>query len=593
MFATVAVALAVACSAGTAWAGNRVQRSLVQTAYGPVQGYVSGNSVMWTGIRYAVAERFEKPIAPPSFTDTYAADFSAPACMQPGDQFFMPGLSITIPAKSEDCLFAEIYAPRFVHGHGRLSPVTVVFQGNTRWTNDMTAMNASAYSDRGNVVVVFNYRMGYSGLLVEDGIETNLWFHDQMALLDYVSANIAAFGGDPNRMTYECQFSNCQDVMLHIRTGSTSPQPKNVLMDNLADVAWLHANVTRGITKVWQSDPRIACNQSTAVERVACLKSLTPEQLFSATVGFNTVLPRASYGQGTLFEKEPMQYMRDGDYNKRVRFMAITPEDPGKSFIPFITGALFGQILPFAAIPDTLTANLLIGYHVGRIHAPPTIIPALLATYLPMLQDPGMNAALVLAQSIGDHLYNCALQELEYILRRDGVRVYAALFTHGPDNSTVTIPYPDLDGTSGYGLLTSFLMGDDQARGFPQWVESFSSREADLVDILMDWTSNFAKTGKPRDGWKRSSRGYNSIGINSIEDTDMVSPPFYGSRCTDVWAQSRGGTPLILTPPSTSTSTSTSPDEMPGSARRAKSIDFDFNALLSEMRSTLRGNAAA
>ena len=51
------------------------------------------------------------------------------------------------------------------------------------------------------VCVAINYRMGIEGFLPIAGVPTNLGLRDMIAALEWVQANIAAFGGDPANVT--------------------------------------------------------------------------------------------------------------------------------------------------------------------------------------------------------------------------------------------------------------------------------------------------------------------------------------------------------------------------------------------------------
>ncbi len=51
------------------------------------------------------------------------------------------------------------------------------------------------------VVVGLNYRLGALGFLAADGVPSNLGLRDLLAAIDWVRANAAAFGGDPDRIT--------------------------------------------------------------------------------------------------------------------------------------------------------------------------------------------------------------------------------------------------------------------------------------------------------------------------------------------------------------------------------------------------------
>ena len=51
------------------------------------------------------------------------------------------------------------------------------------------------------IVVLLNYRLGSFGFLKVDGGEYNCGLHDVIMALRFVKNEIAAFGGDPNRVT--------------------------------------------------------------------------------------------------------------------------------------------------------------------------------------------------------------------------------------------------------------------------------------------------------------------------------------------------------------------------------------------------------
>jgi len=67
---------------------------------------------------------------------------------------------------------------------------------------DTPGYDAQRIARDGDVVVVtFNYRVGIEGFAVIDGATANRGLLDQVAALEWVRDNIAAFGGDPGRVT--------------------------------------------------------------------------------------------------------------------------------------------------------------------------------------------------------------------------------------------------------------------------------------------------------------------------------------------------------------------------------------------------------
>ncbi|MDQ2902972.1 MAG: carboxylesterase/lipase family protein [Chloroflexota bacterium] len=183
--------------------------NIVETRYGKVRGTQDGPVQVWKGIPFARppvgALRFRPPQPPEPWSEVRdATEFSLSS-----PQVAMPGIfgSEPVPA-SEDCLYLNIWSPA---ADGGKRPVLVwihggAFEGgsgSTPW------YDGSAFARHGDVVVVtINYRLGALGFLylAESGGEAygssgNNGILDQVAALEWVRDNIAAFGGDPARVT--------------------------------------------------------------------------------------------------------------------------------------------------------------------------------------------------------------------------------------------------------------------------------------------------------------------------------------------------------------------------------------------------------
>ena len=74
------------------------------------------------------------------------------------------------------------------------------------------AYNGAAFARDGVVCVTINYRLAAEGFLcLDDGI-ANLGLLDQLAALQWVQANISAFGGDPGRVTVAGESAGAMSV---------------------------------------------------------------------------------------------------------------------------------------------------------------------------------------------------------------------------------------------------------------------------------------------------------------------------------------------------------------------------------------------
>ncbi|WP_261512410.1 carboxylesterase/lipase family protein [Chryseobacterium paludis] len=178
--------------------------TLVSTQYGKVHGAVENGIAVWKGIPYAQAPinqlRFKAPKPPQSWSgikDTTAFSAIAP-------QISPEALK---EQTSEDCLFLNIWSPA---ADNSKRPVLFWIHGGAFVTGSGStpAYNGASFAKTGNVVVVtINYRLGPFGFLYtkdlvdNDLFDSNNGLRDQLAALEWVKENIAAFGGDPENIT--------------------------------------------------------------------------------------------------------------------------------------------------------------------------------------------------------------------------------------------------------------------------------------------------------------------------------------------------------------------------------------------------------
>ncbi|MFJ4131451.1 carboxylesterase family protein [Pseudomonas cyclaminis] len=157
----------------------------------------------WLGIPYATAKRFRRPILLP-FNPNLPYDQKGPAPMQAGDAGWLEADN----GLSEDCLNLNVWAPKDT-GEETLPVVVYIYGGGFEvGANTQTTSNASGLAATGRAIgVSLNYRLGpfgwlslsqYGGIFADT---TNLGLQDIITALQWVKANIARFGGDPNNVT--------------------------------------------------------------------------------------------------------------------------------------------------------------------------------------------------------------------------------------------------------------------------------------------------------------------------------------------------------------------------------------------------------
>jgi len=182
----------------------------VRTQSGMVQGVAEDGLTVYKGIPFAVRPlgdlRWRAPQPPAAWKDVRAVDKFAPACIQ--TQLLLPALGMDAVQTNEDCLYLNIWTP--AKSAKEKLPVMVWIYGGgfTNGATSLSGYNGANLAKKGVVFVSIAYRVGILGFMAhpeltaeQKGHSGNYGLLDQIAGLQWVKRNIAAFGGDPNRVT--------------------------------------------------------------------------------------------------------------------------------------------------------------------------------------------------------------------------------------------------------------------------------------------------------------------------------------------------------------------------------------------------------
>ena len=127
---------------------------------------------------------------------------------------------------SEDCLYLNVWTSAASAGEKRPVFVYIYGGGFSEGSAQVPVYDGEGLAKKGLVVVTFNYRVGVLGFLVHPALAVESAHHvsgnhgmlDQVAALQWVHDNIAAFGGDPNRVTIAGQLAG--GISVHDLTAS-------------------------------------------------------------------------------------------------------------------------------------------------------------------------------------------------------------------------------------------------------------------------------------------------------------------------------------------------------------------------------------
>ena len=187
---------------------------IVRVEGGELQGVVADGVESFKGIPFAEPPvgdlRWRPPQPPAPWTGVRQASEFGADCMQ--GRFGPPPSAPagpTAPVPSEDCLFLNIWRP--VPATARNLPVMVWIYGGGFVGGSSASPNTSGigFAKQGVVLVAMNYRVGRFGFFAHPALSRerpeenkgNYAYMDQIAALQWVKRNIAAFGGNPNNVT--------------------------------------------------------------------------------------------------------------------------------------------------------------------------------------------------------------------------------------------------------------------------------------------------------------------------------------------------------------------------------------------------------
>ena len=177
---------------------------VVDLPQGRLRGALTDGIASFKGVPYAAApfgaNRFQPPQPAPSWEGIREAVAFGPTVPKPP---YFPPFDVILPEPAiagEDCLNLNIWTP---DPRATGLPVMVWIHGGA-FANGTAAVpnyDGSRFARDGVVLVSINYRLGVDGFLyLGDGV-ANLGLLDQVAALEWVRDNIAAFGGDSGNVT--------------------------------------------------------------------------------------------------------------------------------------------------------------------------------------------------------------------------------------------------------------------------------------------------------------------------------------------------------------------------------------------------------
>ncbi|KTD99989.1 carboxylesterase [Sphingopyxis sp. H038] len=458
---------------------------VVEAPAGTLEGKTVGKVREFKGVPFAQPPvgplRWKAPQPLPAWQGVRKAQSFGAACIQPRPAAVH--IYANPPAKiSEDCLTLNIWAPEKVQD----APVIVWIHGGALATgySHEGMYDGAKLAARGAIVVSINYRLGVLGYMAHpglsaespDGVSGNYGLLDQIAALEWVKANIGAFGGDANNVTIAGESAGALSVMYLM----ASPKARGLFHKAIAQSAYMIS--TPSLKEARHGEPAAEATG----ERVA------------AALGAADI--------AALRKVDPVQ---------------LTDGAAKAGYFPW--GTVDGKILPGQLVDifdrgEQAPVPMIAGFNIGeirslRILAPP--VPADAAAYEAAIRErygdladawlklyPAKDLAETILATPRDALYGWTSERLAIKQTALGQPAYLYLFDHG---------YPAASEAGLHGFHAAeipFIFGtaSDTPPYWPKIPDTVAERR--FAAAMGDYWVSFARTGKPEAAGQAAWRPY-------------------------------------------------------------------------------------
>jgi para-nitrobenzyl esterase len=223
-------------------------------------------AVSWTGIRKT--DKFgNNPMQKPIFGD----------------------MNFRSAGMNEDCLYLNVWTP--AKSANEKLPVLVYFYGGGLMAGDgsESRYDGEKMAEKGIVALTVNYRLGIFGFFAHPELtresphrsSSNYGYLDQNAALKWVQQNIAAFGGDPKRVTIAGESAGSISVSVQM----ASPLSKNLIAGAIGESgAAIHPTLAPiPLADAEKHGVAFAAKQNAA--SIAALRAIPADKLLDAAAG--------------------------------------------------------------------------------------------------------------------------------------------------------------------------------------------------------------------------------------------------------------------------------------------------------------------
>ncbi|MEV7976726.1 carboxylesterase family protein [Streptomyces sp. NPDC086519] len=489
---------------------------LVRTDDGLVRGVRSAATDKFLGIPYAAPPTGERRWRPPAAVTPWrgvrAATANPPACAQAVGGLRPGEVSVT-----EDCLYLSVYRP--AHTTARKLPVLFWIHGGGYGSGAANLYNGTKIAAANDAIVVsINYRINVFGFLAlasldhEQGNSGNYGFLDQLAALRWVNKNIAAFGGDPGRVTIDGQSAGAFSVCNML----AAPAAKGLFSAAVMQSGGTCPTASK--TSYQETDQAIVraagCSAANARAELACMRRKSVGELNDAMAKVPAAGTWSVVAGGNALPTQPLEAVKAGDWNK-VPVLMGTTRDEARAELHYI-----GASFPESEDGYHSVIRAFFGDQADKILAE---YPA--SDYT----DPAYATAAVLTDSGATAgLGGCGELSTADIFAEQTTTYFYEFYDPNAPPLTVPEPPKGFQMGSSHSSELAYLFQN----GYAQQPSHFTTAQKALSDRIMRYWATFAGRGNPnahgQPDWPAYQGGGN--GIVQLSPDNVSTMPDYAAE---------------------------------------------------------------
>jgi len=483
--------------------------AVVALETGLVRGVAEGQARAFYAIPFAEPPTGDRRFEPPQQAECWEGELAETTFGARCPQLDGDGNVIG----DEDCLTLNVWVPQHAPADGQPRSVMVFIHGGGNIQGSASQQlfdvapiyNARRFAERhGVVAVTIQYRLGPHGFLnLPELPYKNLGTRDQIAALQWIQRNIAAFGGDPDNVMIFGESAGAVNTCTLLASPAAAGLFHRALMQSGGCGA---PDSTAAEAAMDQRVEGTPCGSGTVNDRLACLRNLDDQALVELLPGAITALSGGvqapdlakAYGpvvDGEILLQSPLDAIVAGAHNK----------------VPFVVGANNEELaLSLAAqVPDAAAFQ----QHMDTVFA---FLPTDLKTLLNEAYDPSAyptpRAALVAVYS--DMRFVCPARSIARAMdAAQSEPVWRYHFSRRLITKQGPVP-------ANHGIELAYVFGTFQD------LPLFQADSGDVLvsDAMIDYWASFAISGDPNSTERPSWPAYDTANDRTMVLDDPLAP---------------------------------------------------------------------